>query len=74
MGLILAFFMIAYMFLVLSILISDEVMYKVVKFFEGSLFLKVGELVIVSVVVVGVIFILVAYVFLVLRKFFINYR
>lgn len=74
MGLILAFFMIVYMFLVLSILISDEVMYKVVKFFEGSLFLKVGELVIVSVVVVGIIFILVAYVFLVLRKFFINYR
>lgn len=74
MGLILVFFMIVYMFLVLSILISDEVMYKVVKFFEGSLFLKVGELVIVSVVVVGVIFILVVYVFLVLRKFFINYR
>lgn len=74
MGLILAFFMIVYMFLVLSILISDEVMYKVVKFFEGSLFLKVGELVIVSVVAVGIIFILVVYVFLVLRKFFINYR
>lgn len=42
-GLILALFMIAHMFLVSSILISDEAMYKVAKFFEGSLFLKAGE-------------------------------
>ncbi|GHQ84139.1 fumarate reductase cytochrome b subunit [Helicobacter pylori] len=73
-GLILALFMIVHMFLVSSILISDEAMYKVAKFFEGSLFLKAGEPAIVSVVAAGIILILVAHAFLALRKFPINYR
>ncbi|AFI03878.1 fumarate reductase cytochrome b subunit [Helicobacter cetorum] len=73
-GLILALFMIVHMFLVSSILISDEAMYKVAKFFEGSLFLKMGEPAIVSVVASGIILILVVHAFLAVRKFPINYR
>ncbi|WP_104578154.1 fumarate reductase cytochrome b subunit [Helicobacter felis] len=73
-GLILALFMIAHMFFVSSILISDRAMYAVTKFFEGSLFIKAGEPAIVSAVAAGVILILVAHAFLALRKFPINYR
>ncbi|BCZ17038.1 Fumarate reductase cytochrome b-556 subunit FrdC [Helicobacter sp. NHP19-003] len=73
-GLILALFMIAHMFFVSSILISDKAMYAVTKFFEGSLFIKAGEPAIVSAVAAAVIIILVAHAFLALRKFPINYR
>ncbi|WP_104741368.1 fumarate reductase cytochrome b subunit [Helicobacter ailurogastricus] len=73
-GLVLALFMIAHMFLVSSILISDRAMYAVTKFFEGSLFIKAGEPAIVSAVAAAVIIILVAHAFLALRKFPINYR
>ncbi|WP_163499338.1 fumarate reductase cytochrome b subunit [Helicobacter suis] len=73
-GLILALFMIAHMFLVSSILISDKAMETVAKFFEGSFLIKAGEPAIVSIVAAGVIVILVAHAFLAMRKFPINYR
>lgn len=73
-GLVLALFMIAHMFLVSSILISDRAMYKVAKFFEGSFLIKAGEPAIVSMVALGVIVVLIVHAFLALRKFPINYR
>lgn len=73
-GLFLALFMIAHMFLVSSILISDEAMYRVAKFFEGSWLFGEGHPAIVSVVAVIVIVILVVHAFLAMRKFPINYR
>lgn len=73
-GLFLALFMIGHMFLVSSILISDEAMYKVAKFFEGSFISKAGHPAIVSGVAVVIIIVLVAHAFLAMRKFPINYR
>ncbi|PAF54561.1 succinate dehydrogenase/fumarate reductase cytochrome b subunit [Helicobacter sp. 13S00482-2] len=73
-GLFLALFMIAHMFLVSSILISDEAMYKVAKFFEGSFITKAGNPAIVSGVAVVIIIVLVVHAFLAMRKFPINYR
>lgn len=73
-GLFLALFMIGHMFLVSSILISDEAMYKVAKFFEGSFISKAGHPAIVSGVAVVIIIVLVVHAFLAMRKFPINYR
>ncbi len=74
-GLFLGLFMIAHMFFVSSILISDSAMYKVTKFFEGSfIFGEAGCPAIVSGVAVIVIIALVAHAFLAIRKFPINYR
>lgn len=73
-GLFLALFMIGHMFLVSSILISDEAMYKVAKFFEGSFISKAGHPAIVSGVAVVIIVVLVVHAFLAMRKFPINYR
>lgn len=74
-GLFLALFMLAHLLFVSSILISPEAMYKVTKFFEGSMiFGDEGKPIIVSGValVVGIVF--VAHAFLATRKFPINYR
>lgn len=73
-GLFLGLFMIAHMLFVSSILISDEFMYTVTKFFEGSIFIKAGEPRIVSAVAIFVFIVFVAHAFLALRKFPINYR
>lgn len=73
-GLFLGLFMIAHMFFVSSILISDQVMYSVTKFFEGSFFIAMGEPRIVSCVVAFVFIVVVAHAFLAMRKFPINYK
>lgn len=73
-GLFLALFMVVHMFLVSSILISDEAMFKVAKFFEGSFLFKAGRPEIVSIVAGFVIIVLVVHAFLAMRKFPINYR
>lgn len=74
-GLFLGLFMIGHMFFVSSILISDEAMYKVTKFFEGSfIFGAAGEPKIVSAVVAVVIIAFVMHAFLAMRKFPISYR
>lgn len=73
-GLFLGIFMIAHMFFVSSILISPEIMYKVTKFFEGSIFIAAGEPRIVSGVAAFVFIVFVAHAFLAMRKFPINYR
>lgn len=73
-GLFLGLFMIAHMFMVSSILLGEEFMYKVTKFFEGSWFLKVEQPWLVSVVAGVVIVAFVLHAFLALRKFPINYK
>lgn len=74
-GLFLGLFMIAHLLFVSSILISKEAMYKVTKFFEGSMFFgEAGKPAIVSVIVAIVIIALVVHAFLALRKFPINYK
>lgn len=74
-GLFLGLFMIGHMFLVSSILISQEAMYKVTKFFEGSIiFGEAGRPEIVSGVAIVVIIAFVLHAFLAVRKFPINYR
>ena len=73
-GLFLGLFMIGHMFFVSSILLGEEVMYKVAKLFEGSLFLEKEQPIIVSFVAIVVIIAFVAHAFLALRKFPINFR
>lgn len=74
-GLFLGLFMLAHLLFVSSILISTEAMYKVTKFFEGSIiFGEEGKPIIVSGVAVVVIVALIAHAFLAMRKFPINYR
>ena len=74
-GLFLGLFIIGHMFLVSSILISDEAMYRVTKFFEGSfIFGAAGDPRIVSGVTLVVIIAFVVHAFLAMRKFPINYR
>lgn len=73
-GFALGIFMIVHMLLVSSILIGEEFMYKVSKFFEGSMFIEGGSPIIVSIVGVVVLTIVIAHAFLALRKFPINYR
>lgn len=71
-GLFLGLFMIAHMFFVSSILLGNEIMYKVTKFFEGSMFFKEEQPIIVSFVAIIVIVAFVVHAFLALRKFPIN--
>ncbi len=68
-GLFLGLFMIAHMFLVSSILLGEEVMYKVTKFFEGSMIFHQEKPFIVSIVAAIVIVAFVTHAFLALRKF-----
>jgi fumarate reductase subunit C len=62
------------MFFVSSILISNDAMWTITKFFEGYFFFGRSYPVIVSFVVAAVIAMLVAHAFLAVRKFPINYR
>lgn len=73
-GLFLALFMIAHMFFVSSILLGQEIMYKVTKFFEGSIFLEKEQPFLVSIVAIIVIVAFVVHAFLALRKFPINFQ
>jgi fumarate reductase subunit C len=73
-GLFLALFMIAHMLFVSTILISEEVMYKVTKFFEADFLIEGGSPVIVSVMVVVVFTIFILHALLAMRKFPISYR
>jgi fumarate reductase subunit C len=73
-GLFIALFMWGHMFFVSSILISNDGMWTITKFFEGYFFFGRPFPVIVSFVVAGVITLIVVHAFLALRKFPINYR
>ena len=72
-GLFLALFMWGHMFFVSSILISNDAMWTITKFFEGYFFFGRSYPVIVSFVVAAVIATLIAHAFLAVRKFPINY-
>jgi len=73
-GLVLALFMWGHMFFVSTILISNEAMWTITKFFEGYFFFGRSYPVLVSFVVAGVIALIVVHAFLAVRKFPINYR
>ncbi len=75
-GLFLALFMMAHMFFVATILISEKAMYKVAKFFELNFLFSSGEgcPLVVSVIAFIVFFIFILHAFLATRKFPINYR
>ena len=73
-GLVLALFMWGHMFFVSTILISNDAMWTITKFFEGYFFFGRSYPVIVSFVVAGVIALIVVHAFLAVRKFPINYR
>ena len=73
-GLVLALFMWGHMFFVSTILISNDAMWTITKFFEGYFFFGRPYPIIVSFVVAGVIAMIVAHAFLAVRKFPINYR
>ena len=73
-GLLLALFMWGHMFFVSTILVSNDAMWTITKFFEGYFFFGRSYPVIVSVVVAAVIAMLVAHALLAVRKFPVNYR
>lgn len=73
-GLFLALFMIAHMFFVATILISEEAMYRVAKFFELNFIFEGGCPLAVSVIAFIVFAIFILHAFLAMRKFPINYR
>lgn len=73
-GLLLALFMWGHMFFVATILISDDALYVVAKFFEGYYFFGKSYPVIVSVAVAIVFALIIGHAFLAVRKFPINYR
>jgi len=72
-GLFLALFMWGHMFFVSSILISNDAMWTITKFFEGYFFFGKSYPAIVSFVVAVVISLIVLHAFLAVRKFPINY-
>ncbi|WP_079433215.1 fumarate reductase cytochrome b subunit [Zoogloea sp. LCSB751] len=73
-GLFLALFLVAHMFFVSSILISQDAFYTVARFFEGAYFLATPQPWIVSCVVGGVLAVFVLHAWLALRKFPANFR
>jgi fumarate reductase subunit C len=73
-GLALGLFMWGHMFFVSSILVSEELMWKITKMFEGYFFFGKAYPGIVSVVVAVVTALFVAHALLALRKFPANYR
>jgi fumarate reductase subunit C len=73
-GLILALFMWGHMFFVSSILISNDAMWTITKFFEGYFIFGRSYPGMVSVVVAVVITLIVVHAFLAVRKFPVNYR
>lgn len=73
-GLILALFMWGHMFFVSTILLGNDAMWRITKFFEGYFFFGQSYPWLVSCVVAVVIALFVTHAFLALRKFPINYR
>jgi fumarate reductase subunit C len=73
-GLALALFMWGHMFFVSTILLGNDAMWVVARFFEGYFFFGQAYPGVVSVVVAGVIVLLVGHALLAVRKFPINYR
>ncbi len=73
-GLVVALFMWGHMFFVSSILLGNDAMWTITKFFEGYFFFGKPYPVIVSFVVAGVIALIVVHAFLAVRKFPISYR
>lgn len=73
-GLLLALFLIAHMFFVSSILISQEAFYRVARFFEGGWLLGKPYPILVSFVAAGITALLVLHAWLALRKFPAGYR
>jgi fumarate reductase subunit C len=73
-GLLLVLFMWGHMFFVSSILVSNDAMWTITKFFEGYFFFGRSYPWIVSLVVAVVIALIVAHAMLATRKFPINYR
>jgi len=73
-GLVLALFMWGHMFFVSTILISNDAMWTITKFFEGYFFFGRSYPIMVSFVVAGVIAMIVVHAFLAVRKLPINYR
>jgi fumarate reductase subunit C len=73
-GLVLALFMWGHMFFVSTILISQDAMWTITKFFEGYFFFGKAYPILVSFVVAGVFFLFIVHAALALRKFPINYR
>jgi len=73
-GLVLALFMWGHMFFVSSILLGNDAMWSITKFFEGYFFFGRSFPVLVSCVVATVIALIVVHAFLAVRKFPINYR
>ncbi|MBS0357469.1 MAG: fumarate reductase cytochrome b subunit [Proteobacteria bacterium] len=73
-GLFLALFLVAHMFFVSSILISQDAFYTVARFFEGAYFLATPQPWIVSCVVGGVLAVFVLHAWLALRKFPASFR
>ncbi len=73
-GLLLALFMWGHMFFVSTILISNEAMWTITKFFEGYFFFGKSYPAIVSLVVAVVIALFAGHAFLAMRKFPIDYR
>jgi fumarate reductase subunit C len=73
-GLVLALFMWGHMFFVSSILLGNDAMWTITKFFEGYFFFGKSYPVIVSFVVAGVLALIVVHAFLAVRKFPISYR
>ena len=73
-GLVLALFMWGHMFFVSSILLGNDVMWTITKFFEGYFLFGRSYPAIVSCVVATVLALIVVHAFLALRKFPINYR
>jgi fumarate reductase subunit C len=73
-GLVLGLFMWGHMFFVSTILISNDAMWTVTKFFEGYFILGTAYPLIVSFVVAGVTALIVVHAFLAMRKFPSSYR
>jgi len=73
-GLVLALFMWGHMFFVSTILISNDAMWTIAKFFEGYFIFGKSYPVLVSGVVAVIIALIVGHAFLAVRKFPINYR
>src|SRR5436190_9815270 len=73
-GLLLVVFMWGHMFFVSSILVGNDAMWTITKFFEGYFFFGRSYAWIVSIVVVAIIALLVTHALLATRKFPINYR
>ncbi len=73
-GLVLALFMWVHMFFVSSILLGNDAMWTVTKFFEGYFFFGRSYPWIVSIVVASIIALVVTHAVLAMRKFPINYR